>query len=145
MAPAGRMISKTPEIAVLDTSVYVENVRSGRFRERLLTLPFLVRVSAVVVAELTRGARSRQAKRFVQHLSRNFTLVVPTDRDWVRSGEIVRVLADKHDYEINKIREIHFDALIALTTRRLGAYLVTCNAGDFMAIRDVVGFKLTCW
>lgn len=139
------MISGTPERAIIDTSVYVENVRYGRFEAELLKLPFLVRVSAVVVAELARGARSRQAKRFVEHLARNFSVVAPSARDWVRSGRIVRMLADRHDFEVHKIRELHFDVLIALTAQGVGAHLITCNAADFQAIREILPFKLTCW
>lgn len=139
------MTSGTVELALIDTSVYVENVRSGRFQEELLALPFLVRVSAVVVAELARGARSRQAKRFVDRLSRGFSLAVPSDRDWLRSGRIACLLADRHGFEIHKLREIHFDVLIALTARRLGAHLITCNARDFQAIRALLPFKLICW
>lgn len=139
------MTSGTVELALIDTSVYVENVRSGRFQEDLLALPFLVRVSAVVAAELARGAHSRQAKRFVDSLSRGFPLAVPSDQDWVRSGRIVRMLADRHGFEIHKLREIHFDVLVALTARRLGAHLITCDARDFQAIREILSFKLICW
>jgi predicted nucleic acid-binding protein len=139
------MISGTPERAIIDTSVYVENLRYGRFEAELLKLPFLVRVSAVVVAELTRGARSRQATRFVERLVRNFPVVAPSVRDWVRSGRVVRVLADRRDCDAHKIRELHFDVLIALTAQGIGARLITCNAADFQAIREILAFKLTCW
>jgi len=139
------MPSATVELAVLDTSVYVDNFRSGRFESELLSLPFLVRVSAVVVAELARGARSRRERRFVEQLASGFSLVTPNDRDWVSSGRLVRKLADRHGFEIQKLRELHFDVLIALTARRLGANLITCNAGDFQAIREFLSFKLTCW
>ncbi len=139
------MTSRPRKLAVIDTSVYVDNGRSARFEAELLALPFLVRVSAVVVAELARGARSREAKQLVKHLVRNVSVVAPNDWDWVRSGEIVRTLADGHGFEINKQHELHFDVLIALTARRIGAHLITCNAADFRAIRDIVAFKLTCW
>jgi predicted nucleic acid-binding protein len=139
------MTSATAKLAIIDTSVYVENLRSGRFEEELLALPFLVRVSAVVVAELARGARSRQAKRFVDHLARRFRLVTPSETDWVRSGVVVRVLADRHGFERHKMRELHFDVLIALTARGVGAQLITINARDFQLIRGEVTFKLVCW
>ena len=139
------MISASPKLALIDTSVYVDNLRSARFEDRLLSLPFLVRVSAVVVAELARGARSHQAKRFVEQLARNFPPVAPKEADWIRSGGIVRTLADRHDLDTNKIRDIHFDVLIALTARRMGAHLITCNVRDFQAIRQLLAFKLICW
>ena len=139
------MTSETVELAILDTSVYVENVRVGRFEQELLSLPFLVRVSAVVGVELMRGARSRQAKRFVEQLTRRFPLVVPTESDWVRSGVVVRRLAARHGFEATKVRDIHFDVLIALGARRVGAHLITCNARDFRMIREDLPFKLLCW
>ncbi len=139
------MTSATAELAVVDTSVYVDNFRFGRFETELLSLPFLVRVSAVVVAELARGARSRRERRFVDQLARGFSLAAPSDREWVISGRIVRELADHHGFEIHKLRELHFDVLIALTARRLGAHLITCNRSDFEAIRQFLPFKLTCW
>lgn len=108
-------------------------------------LPFLVRVSAVVLAELARGARSRPARRFVDHLARNFAAVAPTTGEWIRSGEVVRTLGERYGYDVQKLREIHFDVLIALSARRLGARLITCNAGDFRAIQQVVRFDLVVW
>jgi len=35
--------------------------------------------------------------------------------------------------------------LIALTARRIGAYLITCNVDDFTAIRGTLDFNLVCW
>jgi predicted nucleic acid-binding protein len=139
------MTSRSPDLAVIDTSVYVDNVRSGRFEADLLALPYLVRVSAVVVAELARGAQSRQARQFTAHMIKNFSLLAPTDADWTRSGRIVRALADRHGFDIHKLREIHFDVLIALTARRVGAHLITANAKDYLAIQKVLTFKLICW
>ena len=139
------MTSARAELAIIDTSVYIESVRAGRFEQDLLSLPFLIRVSAVVGAELARGARSRQAKRFVEQLTRRFSLVVPTEGDWIRSGIVVRALADRHGFEVTKLRELHFDVLIALGARRIAAHLITCNARDFRAIREVLVFKLLCW
>lgn len=133
------------ELAVIDTSVYVENVRAGRFVNELVNLPFLVRVSAVVVAELARGARSRPALRFVAQLARHRPLVTPAEGDWVRSGTIVRGFAERHGFEVGKLRDLHFDTLIALTARRIGAYLITCNIRDFRLIREVLAFKLIAW
>jgi predicted nucleic acid-binding protein len=57
----------------------------------------------------------------------------------------VRELAEHHGFEIHKLRELHFDVLIALTARRLGAHLITCNRNGFEAIRQFLPFKLTCW
>jgi predicted nucleic acid-binding protein len=132
-------------LAILDTSVYIDNLRSGRFKQEILDLKFVVRCSAVVLAELSRGARSREMRRFVDGLAKNLRIIAPTEREWIASGEIIRYLIAEHRYDVNKTREVHFDVLIALTARRSGAYLITCNSKDFTAIQRYVGFELICW
>jgi predicted nucleic acid-binding protein len=84
-------------------------------------------------------------RRFVDGLAKNLRVIAPTEREWIESGKIAGHLATRRGYDVNKTREIHFDVLIALTARRTGAYLVTCNSKDFIAIRRYVGFELICW
>jgi predicted nucleic acid-binding protein len=132
-------------LAILDTSVYIDNLRSGRFKQEILDLKLVVRCSAVVLAELSRGARSREMRRFVDGLAKNLRIIAPTEREWIESGKIVCHLIAERGYEVNKTREIHFDVLIALTARRIGAYLITCNSKDFIAIQKYVGFELMRW
>lgn len=132
-------------LAILDTSIYIDNLRSRCFEQELLELKHIIRCSAVVMAELSRGARSREMKRFVGELERSLLVIAPSERDWAESGRIVSQLAAAHGYDVHKTREIHFDVLIALTARRIGAVLITCNASDFSAIREHLNFKLVCW
>lgn len=139
------MTSTAVNLAIIDTSVYIDNLRSGRFQTELLELKLLVRCSAVVLAELWRGARSREMVRFVDYLSRNFRVIAPNEREWIESGKMVGRLAGARGYDIHKIREIHFDVLIAMTARKIGAYVITCDADDFTAIRQVMDFNLICW
>lgn len=63
----------------------------------------------------------------------------------MRSGVLVRALAARHGFEPAKVRDIHFDVLIALGARRIGAHLITCNARDYRVIREVLSFELLCW
>ena len=139
------MTSTTANLAILDTSVYIDNLRSGRFKQEILDLKFAVRLSAVVLAELSRGARSREMKRFVDDLARNLRIIAPNEREWIQSGRIVNRLVAAKGFDIHKTREIHFEVLIALTARRIGAYLVTCNVEDFTAVREFLDFNLVCW
>ena len=132
-------------LAILDTSVYIDNLRSGRFKQEILDFKLVVRCSAVVLAELSRGARSREMRRFVDGLAKNLRIIAPTEREWIESGKIVCHLIAERGYDVNKTREIHFDVLIALTARRIGACLITCNSKDFTAIQKYVGFELICW
>lgn len=139
------MTSVTANLAIIDSSVYIDNLRFGRFEKELLELKFLVRCSAVVLAELWRGARSREMARFVDYLARNFRIIAPNEREWVESGKVVGRIARAKGFDIHKTREIHFDVLIAMTARKIGACLITCDARDFTAIRRIMNFKLICW
>lgn len=132
-------------LAILDTSVYIDNLRSGRFKQEILDLKFVIRCSAVVLAELSRGARSRPMRRFVDDLAKNLRIIAPNEREWIESGWIVNRIAAAKGYDIQKTGELHFDVLIALTARRIGAYLITCNVVDFTAVREYLHFNLVCW
>jgi len=44
-----------------------------------------------------------------------------------------------------KVRDLHFDLLIALTARSHGARLITSNRPDFEMIRSHCQFKLEIW
>ena len=132
-------------LAILDTSVYVDNLRSGRFKQEILDLKFVIRCSAVVLAELSRGARSRPMRRFIEDLAKNLRIITPNEREWIQSGRIVNRIVTSKGYDLHKTRELHFDVLIVLTARRIGAYLITCNVDDFTAIRAYLDFNLICW
>ena len=132
-------------LAILDTSVYIDNLRSERFKNDILALPYVIRLSAVVLAELSRGARSREMKQFVEDIRGNLLVVTPTENEWAVSGRLVNRIATARRFDIHKTREIHFDVLIALSARRMGAAVITCNGADFTAIREFMNFKLICW
>ncbi len=131
--------------AILDTSIYIDNLRTGRFKQEIMDLPFVVRCSAVVLAELSRGARSREMTKFVLDLERNLRVITPTEGEWSESGRLVsRITAARH-YDAHKTRDIHFDILIALGARRIGAVLITRNDHDFKTILEFLNFNLVCW
>ena len=132
-------------LAILDASIYIDNLRSGRFKQQILDLKFVIRCSAVVLAELSRGARSRAMRRFVDDMAKNLHVIAPNEREWIESGRIVNRIVTAKGYDMHKTRELHFDVLIALTARRIGAYLITCNVDDFTAVHEFLDFNLVCW
>jgi|SRR6266568_5397826 len=83
------MPAKTVELAVLDTSVYIENFRTGRFTQRITESPFLFRGISVVIHELLRGARRPTEQEFALDLAANLRLYTPTERIWLDSVEVV--------------------------------------------------------
>jgi predicted nucleic acid-binding protein len=44
-----------------------------------------------------------------------------------------------------KLRDLHFDVLIALTARNYGATIITSNRADFELIRRYKEFYLEIW
>jgi predicted nucleic acid-binding protein len=54
-------------------------------------------------------------------------------------------MGDDEGFEPRKLRELHFDVLIALTARSHGARLVTSNRADFELIRTYRDFDLEVW
>ena len=139
------MRSRPVKLAILDTSVYIDNFRTGRFAFRLLQAPYVIRCSAVVLHELLRGARPGLERRFVTDLMNRCRIISPTETHWIHAGELLNVMRRRQHYKANKLRELAFNVLIALTARSIGATLITCNEKDFQAIRRDLSFNLLCW
>ena len=84
-------------------------------------------------------------KRFAHDLEKNLRVITPTEQEWAESGRIVSKIAAAKTYDVHKTRDIHFDVLIALGARQIGAALIARNAGDFSTIHGFVNFNLVCW
>lgn len=137
--------TKTTKFALLDTAIYIENFRSGRFTFRLLQSPFIIRCSSVVLHELLRGARTATERKFVFELSRQCQVLTPTEQQWLKAAEILNRLRRREHYEAVKVRELAFDVLIALSARSIGASVITTNHADFQTIQREVPFHLLSW
>ncbi|MGA2217832.1 MAG: hypothetical protein ABSG51_07090, partial [Terracidiphilus sp.] len=105
----------------------------------------LVRTSAVVLAELLRGATTRTEQAVLKTLERRYPLLTPSENNWLESGEILIRIQRDHGFEGRKLRDLHFDVLIALTARTSGARLIASNRADFELIRAYRDFKLEIW
>jgi predicted nucleic acid-binding protein len=126
-------------VAILDTNVYIDHWERGQYQQTLENLrrAYIIRHSAVVLSELRRGARDREAQRPVAALFELATVRwEPSVADWWEAGRLVRSIGDKRDWDINKRRDFQNDALIALTARRHGATVVTANYADFELLRS---------
>jgi predicted nucleic acid-binding protein len=121
-------------LAILDTNVYIGHWARGLFEEKLEAIrrAFIVRHSAVVLSELRRGARTRDAERLVASLFRLASVRwEPTAADWWEAGRVVRKIGDAEGWDRAKRRDFQNDTLIALTARRHGATVVTADLADF--------------
>jgi predicted nucleic acid-binding protein len=132
-------------VALLDTSIYIDHWERGLYQDILENLrrAYIIRHSAVVLAELRRGARGRDAERLVAELYDLATIRwEPSVVDWWEAGRLVRSIGDKQDWDIHKRRDFQNDALIALTARRHGAAIVTANSSDFELRRSALGISV---
>ncbi len=121
-------------LAILDSNVYINHWEKGLYQEFLETLrqAYIIRHSAVVLSELRRGARTRDAERLVMMLYRLARICwEPTRSDWWEAGRLIRKIGDQERWDTSKQRDFQNDALIALTARRHGATVVTADHRDF--------------
>ncbi len=133
------------DLVIFDTSVLVDEARTGRHRQNIASVGGLVRTSSVVLAELMRGVVGPAEHRFLRSLARNYPILTPTQKNWLESGEILANLRADQGFDPHKLRDLHFDVLIALTARSHGARLITTNRKDFELINRHREIKLEVW
>lgn len=122
---------------------------------RPATFPAGFFMSAVVLQELTAGAKDAAAVRayeqFRKHYESMDRLLVPTGEDWWLAGKVLNSLhrglrshKRGHVTAISKGEQqrILRDVLIALTARRAGTTVVTENISDFEKIRNFCNVRI---
>jgi predicted nucleic acid-binding protein len=132
-------------MVIFDSSIFVDDLRSGRHSDRVAMIGDLVRNSSVVLAELWRGTTTEAEEKFLVWLVDHYPVLTPSESNWLESGQILQRMQRDHGFESKKLRDLHFDVLIALTARTHGARLITSNRGDFEMIREYRDFKLEVW
>lgn len=139
------MRSGKTRFAVYDTSIYIENFRTGRFATAIVGSTYVPRCSSVVLHELLRGARTREEEAFVRGLMKTCRILTPTDQHWHEAAEVLRAVRRREHFDGTKSTGLAFDVLIALGARSIGATLVTSNKTDFEAIRRQLRFQVAYW
>jgi predicted nucleic acid-binding protein len=133
------------DIIIFDTSVLVDQLRTDRHWRRIESLQGIIRNSVVVMAELWRGVVRPEEREVLRTLGRNHPILTPTEKNWVESGEILGEIRAGRGFTPDKLRDLHFDVLIALTARSHGARLITSNRTDFEIIHHYRKFELEIW
>jgi len=132
-------------IIIFDTSVFIDHLRAAKHTARISAVSGLIRNSAVVLSELLRGATKADELAFIKDLAKNHPIISPTEKNWLESGEVLgKVYRDK-GFSPEKLRDLHFDVLIALGARHSGATVITSNGGDFELIKKYREFALEVW
>jgi predicted nucleic acid-binding protein len=109
------------------------------------TLKGVVRTSAVVLGELLRGVATPADRELLRALGENHPILTPTEKNWLEAGEILAKIQAQHGFTPAKLRDLHFDVLIALTARSYGARLITSNRADFEMIASYRKVELEIW
>ena len=128
-------------LVILDTSILIGYLRTGQHQDRINSLAGILRNSAVVLAELWRGASKPAERAYLRTLEKNLPVLVPSKQNWLDSGELLSQMRQDRGFTPEKLRNLHFDVLIALTARSHGARLVTCDRSDFELITSYKAAK----
>lgn len=131
--------------AIIDTCIYIDHYRKDLYRKELAELQYVVRNSSVVIAELSRGCLTPSESEVIEDLAGLSPLITPTENNWLESGSLLSTLAQRKNTSPQKIRDLHFDVLIALSARSIGAIVITNNQKDFEDIQRLKYFKLMVW
>lgn len=130
------------DLIIFHTSVLVDQLRTDCHRRRIETLNGLIRNASVVLAELWRGVVT-PADRVA--LARNHPTITPAQNNWLESGKILGEIRADCGLTADKLRDLHFDVLIALTARSNDARLITSNRADFEMIDSYRKLQLEIW
>ena len=102
-------------------------------------------MSSVVLAELWRGVTKSAERDFLLALVSNHPILTPTEKNWLESGQFLSKIRADRGFAPEKLRDLHFDVLIALTARSHGARLITSNRSDFQLIDSYRSLHLEIW
>jgi predicted nucleic acid-binding protein len=133
------------DLLIFDSSVLIDDLRTGCHQQKIQSITGLIRTSSVVLAELWRGATEAAEQRFLRALQRNHPVWTPTEQNWLESGQILAKIRADTGFSPEKLRDLHFAALVALTARSHSACIVTSNRADFELVRQYRRFSLEVW
>ena len=135
----------------LDTNIFIDGFRSEEAQAEVFAflnraLPFTY-LSAVVMLELSAGARSADAARDVQRgvfdpFERRRRVFAPSSAAFVESGRVLAAVAASEGWQLVDEKPSYLnDALIAASCRERGITLITRD-GDFKRLAPFVkGFR----
>lgn len=135
----------------LDTNLFIQGFRDENSnldlqRFHALFAPFEY-LSAVVAQELRSGTRSPGDRRTLEKnvlnpFVRRGRVLVPSEKAWNDSGDVLAELARTEGLEIAKAsKAFGNDILLALSCRETGTVLVTENTWDFKRISKILPFE----
>jgi predicted nucleic acid-binding protein len=101
-------------LVILDTSIFIDHHPTRCRQQRIDSLAGLIRLSSVVLAQLWRGATEPAEREFLRALEENHRILTPTENDWLESGRLLGQIYSDKGFTPDKLRDLHFGALVAL-------------------------------
>lgn len=131
---------------IFDTNIYIAWLKAGFYEELILERSFVRYMSTIVLMELRTGAFTKSSQRIIEDIyltfSRTGRLIAPTPTTFWEVGCLLQILQKDKGYELKKCYHLVNDALIALSSRQIGATVITQNENDFKQIQQIRDFKL---
>jgi len=131
---------------IFDSNLYIDWMEAGRREELVLARPLVRYMSTVVLLELQAGALEPTAAEALQDLYRTFRragrLLSPSSDTFWRAGFVLRTLQQRHGFDLRRRFRLVNDCLIALSSRQIGATVLTRNERGFRLIQQIAPFSL---
>ncbi len=134
------------ERVIFDSDLYIDWIEASLREELILAQQFVRYMSTVVLLELQAGALKAKAAEAVRDLYRTFErtgrLLSPSPRAFWEAGSVLRALQQRHGFDLRRRFRLVNDCLIALSSRQVGATVLTRNERDFRLIQQIAPFSL---
>jgi predicted nucleic acid-binding protein len=89
--------------------------------------------------------KKKSEAALLKALERNYPSFTPTEKNWVESGQVLSKLQADRGFSPDKLLDLYFEVLIALTARTQGATLIKSNRSDFEMIANYFPITLEIW
>ena len=134
---------------IIDSDLYVELLRTGRYHDIIAEIytrkTANIYFSSVVAQELFSGVINETGRKNVEAVITPFEktgrIVTPGYAAWKETVRILSTLRVEKPHLKSKLSHIINDTLIAMSSKAIGATVVTLNASDFETIRSVRNFS----
>lgn len=134
------------ERIIIDSDLYVDWIAAGLRADLVVRERYLRYMSTVVLMELQAGSFKPSVAATVNDLYEAFRrtgrLLVPSAEAFWRAGTALKTLQLRRGYDVRKRFRLVNDCLIAMSSRQIGATVLTRNERDFRAIQQVAPFAL---
>lgn len=135
------------ERVIFDADLHIDWIQAGLHEQLMLGRQVVRYLSTVVLLELQAGSLTRPVATTVENLYRNYSrmrrLLAPTPETYWRAGSVLRTLTVKHGLDMRGRFRLVNDCLLALSSRQVGATVMTHNERDFRLIQRVAPFALS--